>query len=130
MKKLYSFSLLFLTVLGLNASEKAANIEFKELTHDFGTIQEGEKPIYKFEFTNTGDAPLIINSVNKSCGCTEPEFSKEPIAPGETGYITVGYNSVGRNGRFDKSLTVNSNAKDGSVRLRITGTVVTGDAGN
>lgn len=123
MKKLYLVSFMLLS-LALNATEKTANIAFKTLVHEFGTITQGEKPVYKFEFTNTGDAPLIILDVSRSCGCTEPDFSKEPIPPGGTGYITVGYNSAGREGHFDKSLTVNSNAKDGAVRLRITGTVV------
>lgn len=130
MKKIYLLSFLAVSCFGLlsfGTYEKEANIRFDETVHDFGTIQEGERPVYNFQFTNTGDAALVITSVNKSCGCTEPEFSKEPVLPGKTSEIKVGYNSTNRSGRFDKTITVNSNAKDGAVSLRIVGNVVKAD---
>lgn len=124
MKKVYLLSFMLLASAVLYAVEKAAIIEFKVLTHDFGNIKEGERPVFLFEFTNTGDAPLVITSVNKSCGCTEPKYSEEPVMPGKTGVIEIGYNSKDRNGFFDKTITVNSNAKNGAIALRITGNVV------
>lgn len=123
MKSYFWLTFLLIGVFSISFIEKEANIRFLETVHDFGTMNEGDNPSYDFEFINTGDAPLVISGVEKSCGCTEPKFPEEPILPGDTSYIEVGYNSLGRNGRFDKSITVNSNAKDGSVRLRIVGRV-------
>jgi len=123
MKKNFFFAFIIAGLFSLSFIEKEANIQFIEMVHDFGTMQEGDKPSYDFRFVNTGDAPLVIVSVDKSCGCTEPSFPEEAIMPGDTSSIRVGYNSVGREGRFDKSITVNSNAKDGAVRLRIVGSV-------
>ena len=127
MKKSLLFTLIALSAFGLSFMQKGANIQFLETVHDFGTMQEGSKPKYDFKFVNRGDAPLVIVSVDKSCGCTEPSFPEEAIMPGDTGIIQVGYNSVGREGRFDKSITVNSNAVDGAVRLRIVGKVIKKD---
>lgn len=123
MKTSVLFILSFVALFSIQAVEKAANIQFKEEVHDFGTIVEGNKPSYNFVFTNTGDAPLVIVDVDVSCGCTEPEFPEEAIMPGQTGIIKIGFNSTGKSGRFDKSVTVKSNAKDGAVRLRIVGNV-------
>ncbi len=125
MKKYFLFAFLLCGFVSFSFIEKEANINFLETVHDFGSMQQGAKPSYDFHFVNTGDAPLVIVSVDKSCGCTEPSFPEQAILPGDTAAITVGYNSVGRQGRFDKSITVNSNAKDGAVRLRIVGNVKT-----
>jgi len=125
MNKNLLFAFVIAGLFSFSFIEKEANIDFLETVHDFGTIQEGDKPSFDFHFVNIGDAPLVIVSVDKSCGCTEPSFPEEAILPGDTASIQVGYNSVGRKGRFDKSITVNSNAKDGAVRLRIVGRVKT-----
>jgi hypothetical protein len=84
-------------------------IKFVEETHDFGNIKEGTQATYEFKFTNTGNAPLILESVQASCGCTTPEWSKDPIAPGQTGKVIATFNSSGRPGTFVKTITVKYN---------------------
>lgn len=84
-------------------------IKFVELSHDFGNIKEGTQATYEFKFTNTGTAPLVLESVQASCGCTTPEWSKEPIAPGKTGKVIATFNSSGRPGTFTKTITVTYN---------------------
>lgn len=84
-------------------------IKFVDETHDFGNIKEGTQATYEFKFTNTGNAPLILESVQASCGCTTPEWSKEPIAPGKTGKVIATFNSSGRPGTFTKTITVKYN---------------------
>jgi hypothetical protein len=88
-----------------------ANIEFVSLEHDFGTIKDGEKVFWNFRFTNTGNAPLLINRVKADCGCTVPDYPRTPIAPGEEGKIKVTFDSKGRMGRQIKQVTVLSNSE-------------------
>ena len=76
-----------------------------------------------FEFTNTGNANLVIIDVTAQCGCTRPEFPKQPIAPGKSGKIKVTYNPAGRPGAFDKTVTVKTNGSPSNVRLKIKGAV-------
>ncbi|MDA8896036.1 DUF1573 domain-containing protein [Bacteroidia bacterium] len=97
-------------------------IEFTELNHDFGNIIEGEVASFQFVFTNKGDDPIKLTNVRASCGCTTPLWTKEEVAPGETGVITAQYNSKGRVGTFHKSITVNSTG--GNVSLTIKGVVI------
>lgn len=85
-------------------------IEFEKETHDFGTIQEGQIVSYDFVFKNKGKSPLILQSVEPSCGCTTPNYTREPIPPGGTGKITVAFNSQGRPNAFHKSVTVRTNS--------------------
>jgi len=94
-------------------------------THDFGTLKEGPAAEYVFEFVNVGKEPLIIQNANASCGCTTPEWPKEPILPGKTGKITVRYNTQGRPGPFSKDVFITSNAVSEKERfeLHIKGTV-------
>ncbi len=109
------------------SDSKSAGIQFAELTHDFGTVQEKNGPVsHTFKFTNTGNAPLVIISAKTSCGCTKPSFPKQPIQPGDSSEITVTYNPDGRPGEFDKSVTVRTNVKgrDRKVALRLLGTVI------
>ena len=103
-------------------------IEFSVTSHDFGNIDEDGDPVScEFEFTNTGDEPLVIVSANASCGCTRPEFPKKPIKPGKTGKIKVTYLPKGRPGEFTKSIRVRTNAKrPKSVNLKISGVVIPG----
>lgn len=127
MKKVLIY--LFLLVVGFaqaTAQEKKANIEFDKTTHDFGTFSEVDPIVTcKFVFTNTGDAPLVIHQAVASCGCTVPEYTKEPVLPGEKGAIEVTYNGAGRYpGKFKKSITVRSNAKTELFRLFIVGDMV------
>lgn len=86
-----------------------AEFSFEKESHDFGNIEEGAKAEYTFSFTNTGDAPLIISNAKGSCGCTVPQWPREPIAPGETGEIEVIFDSSGKPGRQTKQVTLNAN---------------------
>lgn len=92
-------------------------MEFKVAHYDFGTIKQGQKVSYVFKFTNTGNAPLIIQSTGTSCGCTTPEYSKEPIMPGEEGEITVTFDSAGKIGTQDKSIRIFYNNTEQSPAL-------------
>jgi len=117
--------LLLLAVVGLQgfSQENKPVIEFKQLEIDYGKIDKDANGIRVFEFTNTGNAPLIINRVKSSCGCTVPSKPTEPIMPGKTGKITVKYNTH-RPGPFRKTVTVYSNATNNVVILKIKGKVV------
>ena len=86
------------------------NIDFKSASYDFGTIPEGPAAEHVFTFTNTGKEPLVIQRVQPSCGCTAPDWSKEPIAPGKTGMVKATYGTQGRPGHFEKTMTVFTNA--------------------
>ncbi len=98
-------------------------ITFAQGEHDFGKIQEGTMANYEFVFTNTGKAPLVLSNVQPSCGCTTPEWNKDPIMPGAKGTIKASFNSYGRPGTFQKYITVKSNASNGEITLIIKGTV-------
>ncbi len=90
---------------------------------DFGEIKEGEKITHEFKFTNTGGSPLIISNVQASCGCTTPDYSKNPIAPGEAGMVKVVFNSAGQLGKQHKVITVTSNASSPNTLLHLRGEV-------
>jgi hypothetical protein len=91
------------------AAADAAILSFEKPGYDFGKIKEGEKVHYDFKFTNTGKSPLIISNATATCGCTIPEWPKEPIKPGATGVIKVVFDSTGKSGMQDKVVTVTSN---------------------
>ena len=105
------------------AQEPAAKevLKFLETEHDFSSIPQGKPVYYHFELVNTGDQPMKIDEVHATCGCTTPEFSREPIAPGATAKIKVGYNSAAE-GYFEKYITV-TYAGNQSKQLKIKGTV-------
>lgn len=101
------------------------SMKFNETTHDFGKINEADGRVTTiFTFVNDGDAPLVLSNVRASCGCTTPKWTHEPIEPGKTGEITVTYNPAGRPGRFQKTVTVTSNATEPSMKLYIKGEVI------
>jgi Protein of unknown function (DUF1573) len=100
----------------------APEIVFENEVLDYGTIEFGSNGEREFKFKNTGKEPLIIQSASGSCGCTVPTPPKEPIKPGETGVIKVSYDTK-RQGNFDKTVTVVSNAKTGTKVIRIKGVV-------
>lgn len=121
-KVLTALAFLVLTVFGLSAQK--AEITFTNTTYDFGQINENDGNVsHVFEFTNTGDAPLVIQRVQASCGCTTPSWTKEPIAPGQKGTVTATYNPKGRPNSFHKMVTVYSNAKTEATALYIEGNV-------
>jgi len=100
-------------------------INFTEKVYDFGTFRESEGiVIHDFTFTNTGKAPLIINDVRASCGCTTPKWTREPVLPGKTGTIQVSFNPKSRPGSFNKTIQVSSNADVPSVTLAVQGVVI------
>ncbi|MGK7391193.1 MAG: DUF1573 domain-containing protein [Candidatus Cyclobacteriaceae bacterium M2_1C_046] len=93
---------------------------FTETEYDFGTINEGDKVKHTFTFTNTGDAALIIQNASGSCGCTVPTYSKEPIAPGESGEIVAEFNSKGQKNQQIKTVRVTANTwpKQHTLKIR------------
>lgn len=113
----------FLLPMTAKGKEKA-EIAFAEKTHNFGIVKEDGGPVsYDFQFVNDGKGNLIIYDATAQCGCTRPEYPKNPVAPGKNGKIRVTYNPIGRPGPFEKVVTVRSNAKEGKVRLKISGNV-------
>ena len=84
-------------------------LDFKDTLHDFGLIHEGEVTEYDFAFTNNGKSPLLITAATGSCGCTVPEYPKDPIAPGKSGVMIVKFNSQGKKGHQEKSVTIHAN---------------------
>jgi hypothetical protein len=101
----------------------AADFKFDEDTHDYGTINHGADGTYFFKFKNVGKEPLIISNARGSCGCTVPEWPKEPIKPGGEGKIKVTYDTK-RQGNFHKTVTITSNAKESNKVLTIKGNVL------
>lgn len=95
------------------------HINFDVDSHDFGDITQGEKVYYTFEFTNDGDAPLILSNVRTTCGCTASSWPREPIAPGETSKIDVSFNSAGKFGHQNKVITIMSNATNNPEKVKI-----------
>lgn len=120
------FVLLCMTTTTLYAQEPKAEIKFDKSIHDFGTFTENNSVMTcTFNFTNVGNAPLVITQCVASCGCTVPVYSDKPIAPGKTGSIKVTYNGKGRlPGHFKKIITVMTNAKNKLTRLCIQGEMV------
>ena len=94
-----------------------------EETHDFGELPEGPDAHYKFTFTNVGKEPLIIQNASGSCGCTVPDWPKQPVLPGKTSEINVTYHTQGRVGPFMKDVYIQSNAGTDRYTLHIKGTV-------
>lgn len=124
MKKL--LSILFVLAFSLNALAQSGPVfKFKEAnnTYDFGTVKEGPDAVHVFEFTNTGDQPILIQSADASCGCTTPDWPRTPILPGKSGKITVKYSTANRVGPINRSIYIKSNASKTPVELKILGNV-------
>lgn len=102
----------------------AAKLNFKEENYNFTEVPEGPQVTHEFKFTNTGKEPLILSNVKASCGCTTPSWPKEPILPGKDAAILVTYNTQGRPGAFNKSITITSNADEPNKVIYIKGEVV------
>jgi hypothetical protein len=123
MKRMFTIALLMTAFITMASAQKQASIKFGSFTHDFGTFSEAS-PVQEctFTFTNAGEAPLIINQAVASCGCTVPEYTKEPIAPGKSGSIKVTYNGKGKfPGHFKKTITIRTNGDPEMTRLYIEG---------
>lgn len=120
MKKLF-FAFAFMFVASFANAQGV--IKFKTESHDFGKIEEGVQAAYTFEFTNTGTAPVVISNAQASCGCTTPDWTKEPVMPGKSGKVMASFNSQGRPGSFSKTVTVISNSETPQIVLSIKGEV-------
>jgi len=107
----------------VNQVTAQAKIEFKSETVDYGEIAKGSDGVRVFEFTNTGDEPLIITKVKSTCGCTVPSKPDGPIAPGESNVIKVKYDTK-RVGPIRKTITVYSNAVQSTMSLKIKGKIL------
>jgi hypothetical protein len=92
-------------------------LKFERTDYDFGTIKEGQKVNYTYKFTNTGAAPLILQSVQPSCGCTSPDWTKEPIPVGGAGFVKVEFDSSGKPGMQNKMVTVIANTWPKQMKL-------------
>ena len=127
MTKRFFISIFAISLVALSAlaDDKQAEATFEVKSHDFGTIKEADGPVScTFEFTNTGNKPLLIIDATASCGCTRPEFPTKPIKPGKKGKIKVTYSPIGRPGAFKKTVKVKTNGKERTTTLRISGTVI------
>ncbi|HKL35422.1 MAG TPA: DUF1573 domain-containing protein [Salegentibacter sp.] len=126
MKKFIAIVIFVLAGIGSGMAQETAKIEFKSETIDYGEIKKGSDGIRIFEFTNTGNVPLVIANVTSSCGCTIPKKPEDPIQPGETGEIQVKYNTK-IVGPIRKTVTVYSNADESTKSLKIKGRVIEED---
>ncbi len=123
MKKILATLSMALVAVAMFAQQPV--LTFEKTEHDFGKINEADGRVTTvFKFKNEGMEPLVLSNVRASCGCTTPKWTREPIEPGQTGEITVTYNPNGRPGRFQKTITVTSNATEATKRLYIKGEVI------
>ncbi len=111
------------------AMHAQAVLTFDKTAHNFGTFSESTPVSFTFQFTNTGDKPLVIHQALTTCGCTVADYTKTPIKPGERGQMKVTYNGEGKPlGHFKKSIGVRSNASNGIVRIYIEGSTTEAQA--
>ncbi|MEZ5044495.1 MAG: DUF1573 domain-containing protein [Saprospiraceae bacterium] len=101
-----------------------STIEFEKTTYDFGVIEEGVVVSQVFTFTNTGDEPLIFMDAKGSCGCTVPQWPRDPIQPGETSSLTVEFNSKGKYGKRSQRVTLTTNTEPPQTLIYLTGEVI------
>lgn len=116
---------LYCTVAAQKATPKTARMVFDGYTHDFGEIKEADGDMsHTFRFKNEGDLPLVINSVGVSCGCTTPQFAKEPLMPGHSAEMKITFDPTNRPGQFEKAINILSNDPRRNIQLTITGNVI------
>ncbi len=117
---------LFLSSFSIYAQDEAkGELTFKTETIDFGAVMQGENGLRAFSFTNTGNSPVVISDIKTSCGCTVASAPDSPVLPGETAQIEVNYDTK-RIGKFSKSITVISNARESRKILKIIGEIKKG----
>ena len=126
MKKVFSIILLVATTTLFAQEKKVGVLQFEEETINYGIIAQNSDGARSFTFTNTGDAPVVIEQVKGSCGCTVATKPSEPILPGETATIAVKYDT-NRVGGFSKTVTITSNASETKKVVRIKGNVMTNE---
>lgn len=128
--KIYLCSLVLFTILSCKKETKNYGevkygiMDFVSKEHDFGIIKPGTKVNYTFKFENTGENDLIISEVKGTCGCTVPEYSKQPIKPGQDGKIKVSFDSAGKSGKVSKGVIIKANTPNGVEQLTITATII------
>ncbi|MEO1256164.1 MAG: DUF1573 domain-containing protein [Bacteroidota bacterium] len=105
-------------------------IVFAEKSFNFGDISQGERVEHVFEFENVGNEPLILSDVRTTCGCTAPEWPRDPVAPGKKSKVKVVFNSAGKMGMQNKVITVMSNAVNNPERVKIVTNVLPPDQNN
>lgn len=130
-KVLLSLVVMLFTVAAIAQQKQPAQvaatgpqINFEVSEYNFGDIHQGDKVERTFVFTNSGTAPLVLSNVMTTCGCTAPSWPREPIAPGQSAEIKVVFNSAGKMGAQNKTITVLSNAVNGNEKVRIIGNVL------
>lgn len=122
MKTIFSLFVAFFVLATVSYAQKGV-MKFAKETHDFGKIEQGKPVTHVFEFKNTGADPVVINDAQASCGCTKPNWTREPIMPGKTGTVSATFNAAAA-GQFTKTVTVTSNAEAGQTVLYLKGEVV------
>lgn len=128
MRTLIRFTLLvsLVSIIGMTANaqgNKGPSVKFEYLEYDFGKIKQGDKVQHEFRFTSNGSEPLMISQAQGTCGCTVPEFPKQPLKKGEKGVVKVTFDSAGKMGIQDKTVTIMSNATGGPVVLHMKGII-------
>jgi len=129
MKKLFFIAATFIIASGAMAQTKKPDdvAKFNTNKYDFGKVKQSVPAVYSFELTNTSDKPLVIENAHATCGCTVPEYQKDPILPGKTAKIKVQYNAA-NGGQFDKTVFVKLAGVDQEKSLGITGEVLPAEA--
>jgi hypothetical protein len=129
MKKLFFIAAAFIVTAGAMAQATKTDdfVKFNTTKYDFGKVKQNVPAVYSFELTNTSDKPLVIENAHATCGCTVPEYQKDPILPGKTTKIKVQYNAA-NGGQFDKTVYVKFAGVDAEKSLGITGEVLAADA--
>ncbi|MCS7005739.1 MAG: DUF1573 domain-containing protein [Cytophagales bacterium] len=106
-----------------NTESATTSIEFAETEYFFGTIKQGDVIQHTFKFKNTGKIPLVISNITASCGCTTPEYTREPVPPGGEGEIKVEFNSAGKQGQQIRTVTITANTPEITHQLTLKGEV-------
>jgi len=118
------------TAASITESGELPVLAFETTEYNFGTVQEGDIVNYTFKFTNTGKTPLLISKATATCGCTVPQWPKDPVGVGETGEISVKFNTKNRTNMQTKYVNINANTKPEITRLKISGNVLPNEDSN
>ena len=128
MKKLFFIAAAFIIAAGAMAQTKPDSVaKFNTNKYDFGKVKQNVPAVYSFEITNTSNKPLVIENAHATCGCTVPEYQKDPILPGKSAKVKVQYNAA-NGGQFDKTVFVKFAGVDEEKALGITGEVLPAEA--
>lgn len=112
------------TAVEKRSPEEASRFSWEKQEHNFGDISASEKVSHTFRFTNTGKVPMMISDASGSCGCTVPDYPKNPIAPGAGGEITVTFDPANKQGMTSKIVTLRANTESGIERIVIKANII------